>query len=185
MKRSIEIDLHRWKNQEGRLPLLLRGARQVGKSYVIEAFAKEAFDHFVKVNLEEKPELKQFFEATLDPYVITDNLARYFGTPIHPGKTLLLIDEIQECPKAILALRYFKENYPALHVIAAGSLLEFALKDSEFQMPVGRIESLYLKPLSFQEYLQASPRSSLCAMLSEATLENPLDNISHQLLIDI
>lgn len=184
MKRSIEIDLFRWKNQAEHLPLLLRGARQVGKSYVVEAFAKQAFPHFVNVNLEEKPELCQFFETTLDPYVITDNLARYFGTPIRPGETLLFIDEIQECPKAILALRYFKEKYPALHVIAAGSLLEFALKEGEFQMPVGRVESLYLKPLSFQEYLQASSRSSLCSMLQDATVANPLDNISHQLLIE-
>ena len=184
MKRNIEIDLFRWKNQKTRLPLLLRGARQVGKSYVIEAFARQAFPHFVKVNLEEKPELKQFFETTFDPYVITDNLARYFGTPIRPGETLLFIDEIQECPKAILALRYFKENYPALHVIAAGSLLEFALKEGDFQMPVGRIESLYLKPLSFQEYLQASPRASLSAMLQEAMLDHPVDNITHQLLIE-
>lgn len=184
MKRLIEQDLFEWKNRANRLPLLLRGARQVGKSYVVEAFAKSAFSNFIKANLEEKPQLHQFFETSLDPHRIADHLSRYFGAPIQPGKTLLFIDEIQECPKAILALRYFKENYPELHVIAAGSLLEFALKNSEFQMPVGRIESLYLKPLSFQEFLMASPRASLLPTIQSATLEKPIDSITHQLLIE-
>lgn len=184
MKRDIETGLLRWKNRLDHMPLLLRGARQVGKSYIVENFGQQAFDNVVTVNLEEKPELRHIFETTLDPKVITDYFARYFGTPIRPEKTLLFIDEIQECPRAILALRYFKEKYPQLHVIAAGSLLEFALKESDFRMPVGRVESLYLKPLSFNEYLSAGPRSSLLTAIKEATLANPVDLLTHQMLIE-
>ncbi len=183
MKRDIEADLTDWKNRTDHMPLLLRGARQVGKSYIVENFGQQAFDNVVTINLEEKPELRQVFETSLDPKVITDFFARYFGTPVRPEKTLLFIDEIQECPRAILSLRYFKEKYPALHVIAAGSLLEFTLKDADFRMPVGRVESLYLKPLSFSEYLSAED-ASLLTMIKEATLEKPIDPLIHQMLIE-
>ncbi len=184
MNRDIETDLLHWKNSADHMPLLLRGARQVGKSYIIENFGQQKFDNIVTINLEEKPELRQIFETSLDPKVISDYFSRYFGTPIRPGKTLLFIDEIQECPRAILALRYFKEKYPQLHVIAAGSLLEFALKEADFRMPVGRVESLYLKPLSFNEYLLAGSHSNLVALIKEATLEKPIEPLYHQMLIE-
>ena len=152
MKRDIETHLIRWKNQKRHLPLLLRGARQVGKSYIIEKFGKEQFESFVLLNFEQNPEFKQCF-TSLEPIKIVNAIQLITGRTILPGKTLLFLDEIQECPQAILALRYFKEQMSELHVIGAGSLLEFILNDANFQIPVGRIQFMYLRPLSFGEFL--------------------------------
>ncbi|MGZ3732610.1 MAG: AAA family ATPase, partial [Parachlamydiaceae bacterium] len=125
MKRDIEKDLLEWKEHPRHLPLLLRGARQVGKSYIIEKFGREQFDHCLVINFEEHPEYKQCFDA-LDPIRIINLLELMTGESIQPKKTLLFLDEIQECPQAIQAFRYFKEQMPDLHVVGAGSLLEFA-----------------------------------------------------------
>jgi len=160
MKRDIEEDLIRWKGLKSRMPLLLRGARQVGKSYVVEKFGKENFENSVVINFEQKPEYKRCFDS-LEPTKMVASLELISGQTIQPGKTLLFLDEIQECPQAITALRYFKEQMGELHVIGAGSLLEFVLNAPEFRMPVGRIESLYLRPLSFGEYLEASGNAQL------------------------
>ena len=126
MKRDLERDLLNWKERKDRLPLLLRGARQVGKSYIVEEFGKKAFKNVVIVNFEFRPELKQCF-TTLDPIEIINKLQFLMGENIEAEKTLLFLDEIQECPNAIMALRYFKEKYDRLAVIGAGSLMEFAL----------------------------------------------------------
>ena len=126
MKRDLETDLLVWKNHPRRMPLLLRGARQVGKSYLIKNFGQENFENLVEVNFEEYPEYKKCFE-TLHPTQIIATLELVTGKSITPGKTLLFLDEIQECPQAIVSLRYFKEKMPQLHVIGAGSLLEFVL----------------------------------------------------------
>src|SRR6185312_14951701 len=152
MKRDIEQSLSTWKEQEDHLPLLLRGARQVGKSYAVEQFGRVHFEQTVTLNFELQPELIACFDS-LEPQKILTAITLLTGQIIEPGKTLLFLDEIQDCPNAIRALRYFKEKLPALHVIGAGSLLEFTLNDANFRMPVGRIQSLYLKPLSFKEYL--------------------------------
>ena len=138
MYRSIEKELKSWKTSNLKYPLLLRGARQVGKTFVIEKFGSEEFDSFEKVNFEAQPEAAAFFES-LDPTQILQRLEIWTGRTIRPGKTLLFLDEIQACPKAILALRYFKENIPELHVIGAGSLLEFTLMQHQFSFPVGRL----------------------------------------------
>lgn len=143
MDRDIEKDLLAWKQQEQRMPILLRGARQVGKSYVVEKIGRTHFDNLFIVNFELQPELIPCFE-TLNPFEIIQNLSLLMHQKIEVGKTLLFLDEIQDCPNAIRALRYFKEQIPALHVIAAGSLLEFTLNDAAFRMPVGRVMSLYL-----------------------------------------
>ena len=134
MYRSIEKELKSWKTSNLKYPLLLRGARQVGKTFVIEKFGSEEFDSFEKVNFEAQPEAAAFFES-LDPIQILQRLEIWTGRTIRPGKTLLFLDEIQACPKAILALRYFKENIPELHVIGAGSLLEFTLMQHQFSFP--------------------------------------------------
>jgi predicted AAA+ superfamily ATPase len=152
---NIEADLLRWKEQQRRMPLLLRGARQVGKSYIVEKFGKEQFGHCVTLNFDLHPEFKDIFQS-LEPSKIVSSIELVMGESIRAGETLLFLDEIQECPQAIMAMRYFKEQMPELHVIGAGSLLEFALNDPNFRMPVGRIQSLYLRPLSFGEYLDAS-----------------------------
>ncbi|MBI5555283.1 MAG: AAA family ATPase [Elusimicrobia bacterium] len=116
MKRELEQELFNWKEHKDRLPLLLRGARQVGKSYLIEEFGKKAFKNMVVVNFEFRPELKQCF-TTLDPIEIINKLQLLRGVTIEAENTLLFLDEIQECPKAIMALRYFKEKYNRLAVI--------------------------------------------------------------------
>lgn len=182
MNRDIEINLLRWKNQKGHMPLLLRGARQVGKSYIVEKFGKEHFENCVVINFEQYPEYAQCFE-TLDPVKIKSAIELLSGQTIQVEKTLLFIDEIQECSRAILALRYFKEQMPQLHIIGAGSLLEFALNDSEFRMPVGRIQFLHMRPVSFAEYLDASGNAHLRKHLNTIQLQDHIDEVIHNKLL--
>ncbi|MFN3235120.1 MAG: ATP-binding protein [Gammaproteobacteria bacterium] len=183
MYREAERDLLAWRDQPEFKPLLVRGARQTGKSYLVEKFGEKYFDHFVVVNFEFNRKFRACFED-LDPVKIISMLSRMTNKEIVPGKTLLFLDEIQECPEAILALRYFKEKMPNLHVIAAGSLLEFVLNKPDFRMPVGRIQSYYLTPCTFNEYLMASGYDKLCESLSEVSLETGLEAGLHDLLLE-
>lgn len=137
-----------------RKPLLLRGARQVGKTWLVEKLAQEQFAFYLKVDFEENSELVSLFTGDLNPQKICSELELRTGIDIIAGKTLLFFDEIQICPRAIMALRYFYEKMPDLHVVAAGSLLEFAF--SEISFPVGRIQSLEVHPMNFSEFLLAS-----------------------------
>lgn len=184
MKRDIEKELSIWKNQKERYPLLLRGARQVGKSYIVEQFSKNNFQNTVVINFEFQPQLKECF-TTLDPSEIINKIQLLLGVQIKPGNTLLFFDEIQECPQAIMSLRYFKEKIPLLHIIGAGSLLEFALNSPEFKMPVGRIQFLYLEPLSFSEFLNASGNEKIRQHLSSIKLNDIIDNTIHQKLLEL
>lgn len=160
MKRSIEEELLRWKSDPYRMPLLIRGARQVGKSFVIEKFGKENFVQTVTVNFELKPALKDCFRD-LDPKKILREIELTLKVQIRSRDTLLFLDEIQLCPEAIASLRYFKELMGDLHVIAAGSLLEFALVDKQISFPVGRVQSIYMRPLSFLEFLDVMEEHQL------------------------
>lgn len=182
MKRDIEADLIRWKNQKRFMPLLLRGARQVGKTYTVNRFAKESFDNSATINFERNPEYKSCFKS-FDPQNIIKAIELVSGVTIRPGKTLLFLDEIQECPQAITALRYFKEEMSDLHVIGAGSLLEFALNDADFRMPVGRIQFMYLRPLSFGEYLDALGHSQLRDYLRTVPFDETIPEAVHQKLL--
>lgn len=182
MKRALQQALQEWKNSPHRLPLLIRGARQVGKTYVVEAFGKSHFEQVCTLNFEQRPELKRCFE-TLLPQDILRSAEILCNTTIEPGKTLLFLDEIQECPQAILALRYFKEQLPQLHVIGAGSLLEFALHSKNFRMPVGRVEFMYLTPLSFKEYLIAKNADSAVEAIETADFKHPLPAAIHTHLL--
>lgn len=179
MKRSIIKQLVKWKNRHDRMPLLLRGARQVGKTYVVEQFGKECFTHFLTLNIELQPEMKSCFNS-LEPEAILLAIEVLLKQKIIPGETLLFIDEIQGCPKAIEALRYFKEKVPALHVIAAGSLLEFVLNDHQFSMPVGRVEFLFLYPLSFSEFLLATGDENLEQYLTTVGIQDKIPEAIHQ-----
>ena len=152
MQRNIMKHLLTWKNAPEHLPLLIRGARQIGKTYIVEHFAKQQFKHFININFELEPDYADCFQS-LKPEEILNRISLKNSTPVIPSKTLLFFDEIQECPQAIMALRYFKEQMPDLHIIGAGSLLEFALKKEGFHMPVGRVQYLYMHPLSFAEFL--------------------------------
>ena len=158
MKRLINTELIAWKDVKFRKPLLLRGARQVGKTYVIRQLGKQ-FKSFVEINLELLPDACIIFEKDLDAKRIMRDLSLFVGKSIIPGETLLFIDEIQTSPKVITALRYFYEQVPGLHVVAAGSLLDFAIE--QVGIPVGRVESLYLYPMSFVEFLLATENDIL------------------------
>lgn len=165
-----------------RKPLLLRGARQVGKSSAVRHFGKE-FQFFAEVNFERHKTVKTFFQGDIDIRLIVQKIAIYINVPIEEGKTLLFLDEIQECPEAIMALRFFKEDYPGLHVIAAGFLLEFTLQELP-TFGVGRIHTLFMYPMTFDEFLNANNENGLISMKKQADSQHPLDAAFHEKLIE-
>ncbi|MHB1196403.1 MAG: ATP-binding protein [Lutibacter sp.] len=178
-KRHLSAQLNDWKNKANRKPLILRGARQVGKTTLIKEFAK-TYKYQLYLNLEKKAD-SQYFEQTDDVKTIVEAL--FISNNIVTkdlNNTLLFIDEIQEQPKAIQLLRYFYEELPELHVIAAGSLLEFALKDVQ-SFPVGRVEFLYLYPFNFIEYLQAINHQASLEQLKSI----PIKPVAHKILLNL
>ncbi|MDO4512360.1 MAG: AAA family ATPase [Bacteroidales bacterium] len=181
-KRHIDDQLQAWKTTPHRKPLLIRGARQVGKSTAVRELGK-SFRYFLEINLERQPDLRQLFTPNIDVKKTCENLSGTLHTPIIPGETLLFIDEIQMCKEAIMSLRYFKEDYPELHVIAAGSLLEFALEELP-SFGVGRIRSLHMYPFSFDEFLMAQGLDLMVDYKKKATSEEPLPELAHKNLID-
>jgi predicted AAA+ superfamily ATPase len=183
LNRDIESQLNIWKNEQDRFPLLIRGARQVGKSSLVKQFGKQ-FQYFIELNLELNPEISKVFEGNLEPHRICDDLALIYNTPIEPGKTLLFIDEIQSSLAAISSLRFFYEQYPELHVIAAGSLLEFALSELP-SFGVGRIRSLFLYPFSFNEFLHAVGENKLLDAIQRAKPEKPLSELVHKKALNL
>ena len=165
-----EIDhLMQWAAQPRRKPLVVRGARQVGKSTLVREFARMAQMPLLEIDFERNPEQREAF-ATKDPVRILDTLALLTGRTLTPGTDLLFLDEIQAAPEALTALRYFREEMPELHVVAAGSLLEFALGDRRLPMPVGRIEYLHLGPMTFEDFLAALGHAQLAAGLRDYTV---------------
>lgn len=186
MKRLIDWHLAAWKEKKKRKPLLLKGARQIGKTYSVRQLGK-SFETFVEINFELISDAKTIFEKDLHPKRIIWELGLLAKTDIIPGKTLLFFDEVQAAPQAILALRYFYELMPDLHVIAAGSLLDFAIE--KIGMPVGRVSMLYVYPLSFIEFLAATQNGPLIeAILNQVALskilhDNLLDHLGHYFAI--
>lgn len=181
LPRKIDQELSLWRKEKEGKPLLIRGARQVGKSTAIRELSKQ-FDHYLEVNFEEQRRVHRLFEGDLNPRELCENLSILYNVPVIPGKTLLFFDEIQACIPAISSLRFFYEKYPELHVIAAGSLLEFALAEIP-SFGVGRIRSLFVYPLSFDEYLTGIGESGLLAAKKRATFQKPLaEPIHHKLL---
>ena len=177
MYRDCLNELRQWRTSATRKPLLLRGARQVGKSWCARELGKE-FETFIEINFEKQPSAARLFDGDLDVAALIEKLQIYTRQKIIPGNTLLFFDEIQECPRAITALRYFKEELPALHVLAAGSLLDFTLE--EIGMPVGRVQFLYVYPLSFREFLVAQDRNDLCDYIAT----QKIDPVIHEQLLD-
>jgi uncharacterized protein len=180
--RLIDKCLEEWKKDPFRKPLILRGARQVGKSSAVRQLAR-TFDDFVEINFEQNPQVKSVFMADLSPDKIIEQLSVWIGRQIIPGKTLLFLDEIQACPQAISSLRFFYEQLPSLHLIAAGSLLEFALQSLP-SFGVGRIRSYYMFPFSFDEFLAALGEDLLLSTKQKASIENPLSTVLHDKLIN-
>lgn len=182
MHRNFKKLLLRWKDHPLRTPLIVRGARQVGKTYVIQSFGKDEFKNLLTINFEASPIYQNCFES-MDPLTILGEVELIYRQKIIPGETLLFLDEIQQCPKALQSLRYFKEKMPHLHLISAGSLLEFAIRDEDFSFPVGRVQFARLYPLSFEEYLEASGDSELKDLLYTLDSSSPPSLSIHQLLM--
>ncbi|MDX9793851.1 MAG: AAA family ATPase [Kiritimatiellia bacterium] len=179
MKRLIEQELVQWKESSRRKPLVLRGARQVGKTWLVEQVLAKDFEALVKIDLEKRRDLHTVFGDNLEPKRIL-NLLELATEKIIPGKTLLFLDEIQACPRAIMALRYFYEEIPDLHVVVAGSLLEFAF--AEISVPVGRLHYLHVHPMTFYEYLMALGKEPM----AEQTRKSPsaTSQAAHEQIID-
>lgn len=181
-KRNIDDKLLEWKESPRRKPLLIRGARQVGKSTAVRNLGK-GFKYFVEVNLESQPSIRQLFTKDIDVHRTCEAISATLGIPVVAGKTLLFIDEIQVCQEAIMSLRYFKEDYPELHVIAAGSLLEFTLEELP-SFGVGRIRSIYMYPFSFDEFLLAQGLDTTVDFKHKATSLSPLPEAVHNKLVE-
>ncbi|MBI4667918.1 MAG: ATP-binding protein [Elusimicrobia bacterium] len=171
--RKSESFLKAWKVSSYRKPLIMRGARQTGKSRLIEEFGRTHYDHLVTINLEKEPSLKPVFEKE-KPIEIIRELEIIKDTPIKPQKTLIFIDEIQAHPAAITKLRYFYEDLPEYHLIAAGSLLEFVLETEHLSFPVGRVDFHYLFPLTFEEFLRGCAKDRLADLLKNIGIKNKI-----------
>lgn len=182
-KRKIDKHLDSWVSSPYRKPLILRGARQVGKTETIRALARNAFQSLVEVNFERQKKFHSIFEEDLSPSRILNEIELIEKKTILPGKTLLFFDEVQQCPRAITSLRYFYEEMPQLHVVAAGSLLEFILEG--ISIPVGRVTFEYMYPLNFSEYLMALGEDRLVENLphiSDRIQPTQIIPTAHQLL---
>ena len=181
-KRNIDDDLIDWMDEATgeRMPLLVRGARQVGKTSSIRHLG-ERFQYFVEIDLNEHTKLHDVFEEA-SPQEICRQISYITNKPIIPGKTLLFLDEIQACPAAINKLRYFYEQYPELHVVAAGSLLEFVLADLP-SFGVGRVRSIFMYPFSFEEFLYANGEDLLVDAYRSARPDAPLFDMVHKKLV--
>ena len=182
MYRLLTEKLLRWKSSSHRKPLMLRGARQVGKTWLVKDFGTKAMPGQMHlIDLEKHPEWHLIFEKDLDVNRIVAELELLLNVKINQGQDLLFLDEIQSCPRAIMALRYFYEDMPGLHVIAAGSLLEFTLNDISF--PVGRLQIMHVSPLNFMEFLKAIGKTQLADLIVKPPESLPLT--IHNKLIDL
>lgn len=179
--RDIDSKLNEWKTEKYRKPLLLRGVRQCGKTSSVRKLGT-SFRYYAEINFEKMPSAARIFSGNIDIPRIVAELEELVDIPIIDGETLLFLDELQAAPAAISALRYFYEERPSLHVIGAGSLLEFALKHIS-SFGVGRISSLYMKPLSFMEFLSAQDDTVLRKSLEKASPFSPLTETAHEKLL--
>ena len=175
MYRKIMEKLIKWKQDKERKPLILRGARQVGKTYIIKQFGKENYDGVAYFNFDHDIALQNMFENTKDPKSILEQLAFVYGKEIVPEKTLIVFDEIQECPNALNALKYFKEEANEYHIISAGSLLGIRLSHTSF--PVGKVEFLNMYPMTFTEFLKADGQSNLVDYMNSIQNINNIPDI--------
>jgi len=170
MYRKLINDLKEWKKKKDRLPLILKGARQVGKTWLLNEFGKTCFDDVLYINFENASNLEELFNGVIEPQRIIDMLGALHGKKIIPEKTLLIFDEVQEIPRALTSLKYFAENAPEYPICCAGSLLGVALhKGTSF--PVGKVDFLTLQPLTFEEFLIANGEETLCDFIIKSHVE--------------
>lgn len=157
-------DLKKWKNKKGRLPLILKGARQVGKTWILQEFGKECFEDTLYINFENVGNLQSLFEGNIEPHRIIEYLSAINHKKIEPEKTLVIFDEIQEVPRALTSLKYFAEQAPEYAICCAGSLFGVFLHEN-VSFPVGKVEFLHLQPLDFEEFLIANEEEALVNVL--------------------
>lgn len=187
MKRKIEERLLVWKDKtSNRLPLIVNGARQVGKTYILRKFGAEQFKNVVYINLETNLAVASYFSDNITPERLLRYLEASTGERIIPGETLIILDEIQSCERALTSLKYFCEETPEYHIVAAGSLLGVAINRQRYSFPVGKVETITLYPLDFEEFLWARGREALCEEIRHAyeTME-PLPDALHQEAIEL
>lgn len=158
IERDIMASIKRWKDQSVRKPILLKGARQIGKSWLMEEFGRRNFKYYAKFDFDENPELRQIFQVSKDPQRIMKELSLFTDVPLEPGKTLIVFDEIQECEEALNSLKYFREKMPDIHIISAGSLLGVAVKKKNMKVPVGQVDIINMHPITFREFLRAADK---------------------------
>ena len=182
MKRNAISELIRWKDSADRKPMVLKGARQVGKTWLMKEFGQNYYDRFVYFNFDEEDELKSIFETNKNPHRIIELLSMICGEKIEPGKTLIIFDEIQECPEALNTLKYFKEKANEYHVIAAGSLLGTLLAKPK-SYPVGMVNLLNIYPLTFDEFLKVTD-SGLYAYYESIKKDQQIEEIFHNRLLE-
>ena len=156
IEREIINQFKAWKDAPDKKPILLKGARQIGKTWAMEAFGKECFKYCVKFDFDRQQELKSVFQTTKDPMRLIKELTLYCDQPIIAGETLMIFDEVQECEEALNSLKYFREDAPQYHIIAAGSLLGVAVKKRKMTVPVGNVKIINMFPVTFKEFLCAS-----------------------------
>ncbi len=186
MKREIINDLIKWKTLENRKPLIVHGARQVGKTYIIKQFGKEYYDNLIYVNFETNQELSLQISDSIDAKYIINKLELFFGEKIIPGKTLIFFDEIQANERALTSLKYFYEDAPEYHIIAAGSLLGIAINRKEYSFPVGKVQMMNMYPLSFKEFLTAIGRENLIEEIKEHfNSDERMDKDIHELCLKL
>ena len=183
MRRYINENLQNWLSRSDRKPLVLRGARQVGKTWIVRDFVKSTNLKLIELNFEREPELAEIFEEK-SPDSILSSLERIKGTRINKKASLLFLDEIQKAPHILANLRWFYEECPELPVIATGSLLDFVLKDHQFSMPVGRIAYLFMEPMSFKEFLMANEEEFLIEFIEEVEIGASFPGPIHNKLIN-
>ena len=182
MRRNAMVELERWKDDADRKPLVLRGARQVGKTWLMKEFGQSRYKSFVYFNFDEEDELRSVFEANKNPRRIVELLSMIAGEKILPGETLMIFDEIQECPEALNTLKYFREKANEYHVIAAGSLLGTLLAEPK-SYPVGMVNLLDLYPLTFDEFLEATDQA-LYAYYGSIQKGQLIEDIFHNRLLE-
>lgn len=187
MKRKITDDLLRWKHkQHRRMPLLLYGARQVGKTYILRKFGNQNYKNVVYFNLETNKTVSSYFDENIEAVRIIRYLEAESGERITPGDTLIILDEIQSCERALTSLKYFNENAPEYHIIGAGSLLGVAINREKYSYPVGNVDSMTLFPIDFEEFLWALDEQRLCDLIKEAFEKNEaLPQALHEKALDI
>ena len=183
MKRELYKELLHWKNDSNRKPLLLQGARQTGKTYLVNKFGKNEYKNFIYLNFEQEPNLRSLFDGSLKADTIIENISLYINRKIEPKNTLIFFDEVQIVPEAITSLKYFYEQLPEFHIIAAGSLLGVSVSTHK-SFPVGKVNFLTLYPMNFYEYLLAFDNELLAEKLKSKTDTEVLPELIHTDLIE-